>query len=70
MLSRASIFQVPLGSFRRQKKSFIEVDRPSSCGCSVCPTLEINDQRINGVCCVTKLKAFLSLHVYIQIIVH
>lgn len=65
MFARVGIFQVLLCSFRGKKKKerFIELDGPSSCGCSMCHTVEIKDQRINRVCCVTKLKAFLSFYV-------
>lgn len=50
--------------FQRKKKiKIIALDGPSSCGCSMCHTVEIKDQRINRVCCVTKLKAFLSFDV-------
>lgn len=48
---------------RKKKKRFMELEGPSSCGCSMCHGVEIKNQRINRVCCVTKLKAFLSLYV-------
>lgn len=47
----------------KKKIKIIALDGPSSCGCSMCHTVEIKDQRINRVCCVTKLKAFLSFDV-------
>lgn len=42
----------------KKDKRFMESEGPSSCGCSMCHRVEIKNQRINRVCCVTKLKAF------------
>lgn len=41
----------------------MELEGPSSFGCSMCHRVEIKNQRINRVCCVTKRKAFLSSYV-------